>query len=254
MHKLLFIGSLILCCCAVPAVWADDHEDESYILLINHYNVDPEHINAFMAGGEAWKKCYLDNGGTENWTIWRRMQGDGITFTFTKAFSNWQHFFAGEEAVNKCQSVVSEQIMPYVLSMNGGFARSIPEWTSNDAAGGLIVDVYNFRIKDYELFNTTVEAVETAIKDDGKGPHSWYYTIGGRDDAEFFVVEYYADPVAMDAKTPGVWERLDEAVGEERSKQLQNDFVNSVDEMWSYLYAQLPDLSHTAENSGTAQE
>jgi hypothetical protein len=141
MHKLLLIGSLLLCCCAVPAVVADDHEDESYILLINHYNVAPEHINEFMAGGEAWKKCYLENGGTETWTIWRRMQGEGITFTFTKPFANWQHFFAGEEAV-----------------------------------------------------------------------------------------------------------------GEERSKQLQNDFINSVDEMWSYLYAQLPDLSHLPASSGTAQE
>ncbi|RUO57918.1 hypothetical protein [Pseudidiomarina insulisalsae] len=225
---------------------ADNHEDDAkFYLSMSEVQVKLGHSTAFLDAVKAWKSCYEGAGGTSPWNIWRRLQGESNTFVLTSSHKNWQAFFAEDEASKACESVAREQIVPHMEKACFHVASFIPEWSDSSDASSSYVAVYNFKVRDYRLFDSTVEAIEKAIDDDGGTDAFWYYGMGGRDQADYFVVETFADTAALDADDPGVWKRLEAAVGEEKKNKLQSDFMKSVDEWWSYLYIRLEEVSYS---------
>lgn len=222
---------------------ADDHDDESYYLSMSEFTLKTGHTKPFMEGAKAWRECYIKAGGDKPYNVWRRLQGDGNTIVLTSAYKNWQSFFSESEAGKQCEKIVDEQIVPHMASTSFNMAGFMPKWSGDPEGTGKFVAVYNFKVADYELFESTVEAIESAVKDDG-GPDSyWYYSMGGRDVADYFVVEEFADAEALDADDPGIWKRVEAKLGEEKKDQLQQDFMKSLNEWWSYMYIHLEDLS-----------
>lgn len=245
MRKLPFYSTLTaLAVLLLPmAAQADDHEDESYYLSMSEFTLKTGHSKAFMEGAKAWRKCYTDAGGNKSYNVWRRLQGEGEVVVLTSAHKNWQGFFSKDEAASKCENIVDKQIMPHMEKTAFNMAGFMPKWSGDPAGTGSFVAVYNFKVTDYELFESTVEAIQAAVKDDN-GPDSyWYYSMGGRGVSDYFVVEEFANAEELDADDPGIWKRLETAVGTDRKDELQQNFMRSINEWWSYLYIHLEDIS-----------
>ena len=68
MKKLFYL--LLLC----PILMLSQ-ENESFLLNLSEITLKPGHEAQFIEGVKAYKKCYNDNEGKENWNMWRRMQG-----------------------------------------------------------------------------------------------------------------------------------------------------------------------------------
>ncbi|MGQ4276892.1 hypothetical protein ACQ5ES_07590 [Pseudidiomarina sp. E22-M8] len=234
---------------ASPTAFADDHEEESFYLSISELSVKLGHTKAFKDGVKAVKKCYQDAKGKEPWSIWNRVQGAGNVFVVTSTYENWQGFFADDESDKTCRSVVRDHVIPHIDSTYHKIASFKSDWSNIESPSGNFVAVYNFKVTNYELFNVTVGAIEDGLKDDGGPGAAWYSVIGGRDQADYFVVEYFADAAALDADDPSVWKRLEAAVGKAEADKLRKDFRQSVGEWWSYMYARYDDLSYTPSTS-----
>ncbi len=249
MRKLPFYKTVAaLAALLLPlSVQADDHEEDGYYLSMSEFTLKIGHTKAFMEGAKAWRKCYTDAGGKEPYNVWRRLQGEGNVLVLTSAHKNWQAFFSKDESAMKCEKIVDEQIVPHMESTAFNMAGFMPKWSGEPGGNSSYVAVYNFKVADYELFESTVEAIEAAVKDDG-GPDSyWYYTMGGRGVADYFVVEEFADTAALDADDPGIWKRVEAALGEEKRQQIQSDFMKSLNEWWSYMYIHLEDISYAGK-------
>lgn len=232
-----------------PTVIADDHEDDSFYLSISELSVKVGHTDAFMEGVKAVRQCYQDAGGKEPWSIWHRVQGEGNVFVVTSTYKNWQGFFADDEVGEKCRSVVHDEVISHIDSTYHQMASFMPDWSNIESPSGKFVAVYNFKVTNYDLFEATVAAIEDGLKDDGGPGAAWYSVLGGRDQADYFVVEYFADPAALDADDPGVWKRLEAALGKDKADKLQQDFMASISEWWSYMYALHEGLSYTPSTS-----
>ncbi|CAB0151872.1 hypothetical protein PSI9734_02232 [Pseudidiomarina piscicola] len=251
MQKFLLLLSLTLSLLLLSnfQAHADDHEDESFYLSISELSVKLGHTQAFMDGVKAVRDCYQEAGGKEPWWLWNRVQGPGNVFVVTSTYKNWQGFFADDSVGEGCRGVVRDKVVPHIDSTYHNMASYLPDWSSIETTGGNFVAVYNFKVNNYELFESTVAAIEEGLKDDGGPGAAWYYTMGGRGQADYFVVEYFTDPKALDADDPGVWQRLEAAVGKEKSSALQQDFRKSIGEWWTYLYALHEDLSYAATSA-----
>lgn len=246
MRKLPFyLTAISLAVLLSPTVGkADDHEDKEYYLSMSEFTLKTGHAKPFMEGAKAWRKCYIDAGGKKSYNVWRRLQGEGDVIVLTSAYKDWQGFFTKDEAAMKCEKIVDEKIVPHMDKTAFNMAGFMPKWSGDPNGTGSFVAVYNFKVADYELFEATVEAIEAAVKGDG-GPDSyWYYTMGGRGVADYFVVEEFADAAALDADDPGIWKRVEAAAGIEKKDQLQGDFMKSINEWWSYMYIHLDDISY----------
>lgn len=246
MRKLpLYLASTALAVLLLPlSVQADDHEDNGYYLSMSEFTLKTGHVKPFMEGAKAWRECYTKAGGTKPYNVWRRLQGDGQVVVLTSAYKDWQAFFSENTFAKKCEKIVDEQIMPHMESTAFNMAGFMPKWSGDPNGTGSFVAVYNFKVADYELFESTVEAIEAAVKGDG-GPDSyWYYSMGGRGVADYFVVEEFADAEALDADDPGIWKRVETAAGAETKEKLQGDFMKSINEWWTYMYIHLEDLSY----------
>ncbi|MDN7127508.1 hypothetical protein [Pseudidiomarina terrestris] len=251
MKKFLLLISV--CFCITPLLSqvasADNHERESFYLSTTELSVKLGHTQAFMDGVKAVRECYKNAGDDTPWWIWSRIQGPGSVFVVTGNYENWQEFFADDATDESCRGVVQERVLPHLDSTDHQIASYMPDWSSDQPSAASFVVVYYFTVSDFELFEKTVAAIEKGIKGDGGQSADWYYKMGGRDSSHFFVVEPYADAAALDAEDPGVWKRLETAVGKKKAEKLQADFRASVSEWWSYMYALHQDLSYMPESS-----
>lgn len=243
-----YLTAALFAVLSLPTVaFADDHDDESYYLSMSEFTLKTGHSKAFMAGATEWRECYTKAGGDKRYNVWRRLQGQGNVVVLTSAYKNWQAFFSEDEAAKKCEKIVDEKIVPHIESTALNMAGFMPKWSATPSPAKDYVAVYNFKVANYELFENTVEAIEDAVKDDG-GPDSyWYYGMGGRGNADYFVVEEFADAKALDADDPSIWKRLEDAVGKEHKDELQSNFMSSINEWWSYLYIYLEDISYAGK-------
>lgn len=56
---------------------------------MSEITVKPGQESEFNEGEKLWKKCYLENKGTDKFNIWRRVQGEGIVYVLTRMMDNW---------------------------------------------------------------------------------------------------------------------------------------------------------------------
>ncbi|RUO52267.1 hypothetical protein [Pseudidiomarina homiensis] len=247
MRKLPFYLTAMAVLLTPTLAQADDHEDNGYYLSMSEFTLKTGHIKPFGEGAKAWLECYNKAGGEKSYNLWRRLQGNGHVAVLTSAYKDWQAFFSEDEAAKKCEKIVDEQITPHMESTAFHMAGFMPKWSGEPGGSDKYVAVYNFKVADYELFESTVEAIEAAVKDDGGPDSHWYYSMGGRGVADYFVVEGFADAAELDADDPGIWKRVEAKLGAEKKDQLQGDFMKSINEWWTYMYIHLEDLSYAGK-------
>lgn len=235
-------GALALALIAPFALAQDD--EQGYLLGLSEYTAKTGHYREFQDGIEAWIDCYKENGGTNQWSTWYRMQGDGTVYTVASTSEGWADMSSDDEAAQACHGVVADQIRPHLKSTSRMVAHSIPE-LSKPAEDYSVVEVHNFQVKDAFAFRSTVSEISSIVRaDEDLAPGVWYDVRGGRDSADFFLVTQFADMSDFDQDRPGVWALLEKHSGKEKAERLREQLMDATDEYWSYVYSRVDELSH----------
>ncbi|MGC9344261.1 MAG: hypothetical protein ACP5E3_16275 [Bacteroidales bacterium] len=221
-------------------------EEESFILSLTEFTVKPGHDFEFREGIKAWKDCYLENGGEWSWTIWRRVQGEGNVYILSSSMSSWAEMDeTGDEAGKECRDMSRELINPHIEKAKYNLARYMPEMSKTEPMEYDVVWVTNWTVNDGDKFRGTVNEITDIIRDVEGDPRGfWYGVMGGAvDEADYFVVDPYKNFAAMDEDRDGVWTLVEKSKGEKKKDELRQNFLDSVDEAWAYMYTREKELS-----------
>jgi hypothetical protein len=222
-------------------------EPTGHLLSIFEMHVKAGHNDPFQAGIAAWKECYLGQKGERAWNTWRRQQGQGNVYVVAFRLNNWAALDTPNEAAQKCQSVVMEQITPHVHAEMGSnsYAKLVPA-ISRNAPVSDVIWVNNFRADDTRLMMRTVEQIIGAMAEAEGQPRGFWYDVqgGGAASAHYFAVTPFENFAALDDPRSGVWEVVAKVRGEAESERLRADFRTSLDHSWAYLFRRVPELSH----------
>lgn len=223
-------------------------EPAGHLLSIFEMHVKAGHNDQLKAGIAAWKECYLAQKGDRAWNTWQRQQGQGNVYVVAFRLQNWSALDTPHEPSQKCQSVVTEKIMPHVHTEKGAnsYAKLLPAISRNAPVSDLIW-VNNFRADDPRLMLRTIEQIIGAMTEAEGQPRGFWYDVqgGGTDSADYFVVTPFENFSALDDTRAGVWEVVAKVRGEAEAERMRTDFRTSLDDSWSYLYKRVPELSHS---------
>jgi hypothetical protein len=221
-------------------------EDESFILSMTEFTIKPGHDFEFREGIKAWKECYLENGGEWSWRIWQRVQGEGNVYILASSMSNWAEMDeSGDEAGKECRDLARELINPHIESAKYNLARYMPDISKKNPMEYDVIWVTNWTVKDGWKFQNTVKEITNIIRDvEGDTRGYWYNVMGGAvDEADYFVVDPYKNFAAMDEERDGVWALVEKSKGEKKKDELRQNFMDSVDKAWAYIYTREKELS-----------
>jgi hypothetical protein len=247
--KISLFGAAICLISALASqnAWAQDNE-ESAIMSLTEFTIKPGHNTQFREGVKAWKECYLEHEGDGRWYMSSRIQGTGSVYSLRSYTENWAEWDdPADEAGQACQNLALNLINPNVESATTHLSRFIPSISKTSGGGGGVVKVMYVRVKNGTLWGETVREVTSALRDaEGDAREYWYSSIGGGPDAPHYsAVTTYENFAAMDEDRDGIWTVVENQLGEEKRAELQGNFRESVDQLWSYLWRELPDLSHS---------
>jgi hypothetical protein len=221
-------------------------EPAGHLLSIFEMHVKAGHNDQLKAGIAAWKECYLAQKGERAWNTWQRQQGQGNVYVVAFRLNNWAVLDTPNEAGQKCQSVIMEQITPHVHPEKGSssYARLLPAISRNTPVSDVIW-VNNFRADDTRLMMGTIEQIVGAMAEAEGQPRGFWYDVQGGDaaSANYFVVTPFENFAALDDTRTGVWEVVAKVRGEAEAERLRADFRTSLDDSWAYLYRRMPELS-----------
>lgn len=223
-------------------------EDESMILSMTEFVVKPGHNTQFIEGVKAWKACYLENEGEWTWNMWSRVQGEGTVYGLTSFMENWAEMDdSSDPAGQACSNLAMNLINPNIESATRNFADTMPAISKAPGATMGMVGVTYWRVSNNSLFMNTVSEVISAIREaEGEPRGFWYDVVGGGLSApHYFVVTPYENFAAMDNERDGVWTIVENELGEDRRAELQQNFMESVDQSWSYMWRLVADLSYS---------
>lgn len=219
---------------------------ESQILTMSELTIKQGHNEQFKAGVKLWKECYEKNNGTDSWNLWSRMQGEGNVYVLTGLVKNWAELDKDDPASEPCRAIVRDLIMPHIEKNVYHLASTMPELsTTKQNPDRTVVWVTYFRVKNSTVFNATIKEIGAAVKAvEGDVRGTWYSFIGGAEEApDYFVANSYKDFAEMDVKRDGVWKIMENKHGVKKAEQIRNDFRNSLDGSWSYVFVLNKELS-----------
>ena len=234
---------------SAPAVQAQDEED-SMILSMTEFVVKPGHNTQFMEGVKAWKECYLEHEGEWTWNMWSRVQGEGNVYGLTSFMENWAEMDdTSDEAGQACQNLAVNLINPSVEKATRNMASTIPSLSRAPGAAMDVINVRYWRLDNQNLFRETVSEVESTLVDVEGEPRSWWYELNGGDlnAPHFFVVTPYENFAAMDNERDDVWTVVENEHGEDKREELQNNYRESVDETWAFMWRRMAEMSYSGE-------
>jgi hypothetical protein len=234
-HTLLTLG---VCAMLVfgSAAFAQQ-EDDSHMLQITRVEVNFGHISNFREGMQAWRSCYIDNDGSNHWSVWNNVDGRAGVFHIVSVMENWAGFDSPDSASRECRPVIEEQIAPHVTSVETIYARHMAEW-SGEAEDYDVVRLHHFRAAgNGQQFRETVGEITGILKEAGyEHLGGWYSVIGG-DSARpnYFVVDHYTNFADLDEDRTGPYQAVVDAVGEERGDALWEQFGESLRDDREYV-------------------
>jgi hypothetical protein len=242
MRKLLFLVLLL-------PILALSQGNNSYLLNMSEITVKQGHDAQFVEGVKAWKKCYADNGGTDKWNFWRRVQGEGTVYVLTSTMANWAEMDKDDDAAGKaCRMNVVNLIIPNVKSFEYNIAQSMPNLSRSSAMPETtsLVWVYNIKTSNSASFLEAVGEMTTTLKKaEGDSRGTWYNVQGGAPDrSNYFISVPYDNFAAMDVDSDGVWKVYEKANGKAKTDALRAKFRASVSSDWSYMYTLNKELSN----------
>ena len=245
--SLFGLAIFLITALASQNTWAQDNE-ESVIMSLTEFTIKPGHNTQFVEGVKTWKECYLEHEGEWTWYMSRRVQGTGNVYALRSYMENWAEMDdASDEAGEACQNLVVNLINPNIEKATTHLSRFIP---SISKAGGSadVVNVMYVRVKNGTQFMETVREVESIVGDvEGEPRGYWYGSIGGDINAPHYsLATPYENFAAMDEERDHVWTVVENELGEEKRAELQSNFRESVDQIWSYMWRNVPDLANRA--------
>lgn len=241
MRKLLTLLLLL-------PLMAISQSNEPFLLNMTEISVKQGHNEEFIQGMKAYRKCFEDNGGTYESSLWRRIQGEGTVYVLTSTMANWAEMDEGQsDAGAKCWNNVLNHVRPHIKSVGRNIARSMPDLsrTTPMPETTTVVWVYNVITNDGNSFTDAVKELVGAFKKvEGDSRGTWYVTQGGSPGtSDFFVALPNDNFAAMDVDRDGVWTVYEKANGKAKTDALRAKFRAAVSKDWSYLY-RLIDLSN----------
>lgn len=231
---------------SATAVQAQD-EDDSMILSMTEFVIKPGHTTQFREGVKAWKECYVENEGDWTWDMWSRVQGEGTVFGLTSFMENWAEMDdASDEAGQACSNLAMNLINPSVESANRNLSTNMPSMSRTPGDNMGLVSVTYWRVSNSSQFLETVAEITSAISEAEGEPRGYWYDVvgGGLTAPHYFVVGPYVNFAAMDNDRDGVWTVVENELGANRRAELQSNYRESVDQVWSYMWRHVADLSY----------
>jgi len=224
------------------------NDNPGIIMSLTEFTVKAGHNTQFTEGIKTWKTCYLENKGEWTWNMWQRIQGEGNVYVLTSTMANWAEMDnTSDEAAQACQNMVRDLINPNVEKTVQNMARSIPDLSKTSPSEGSVANVFFFRVKNSTKFRGVVDEVENVLnRVEGEPRGYWYGAVGGDLNApHYFVSTLYSNFAAMDADRDDVWTVVEKADGKKKRDQLQADFRDSVEQVWSFMFRKVDEISHT---------
>ncbi len=244
----LMLCSILLIGLSTNLQAQDDSENEPMLLSISEFTVKLGHNMAFQEGVKAWKSCYLENDGQWTWNMWNRMNGEGTVYYLTSYSAGWTEFAAEDPAGQACYRQAAELIMPAVEKVEDHFAWTKPEWsmTPGDVTN-TVVEVAYFRLKNRGLFNSLASEVMDIIEEvQGSKRSMWYEAHGGGPDAFHYMNVFpYENMEALDEPFESAWDIVAEQEGDDKRDELLEDYRNSVENSWMYVFRLNEEMSHS---------
>lgn len=224
-------------------------QNESFLLNMTELTVKLGHNEQFREGMKAYKKCYVDNGGTNKWNLWHRVQGEGSVYVLTSTMAKWAEMDEDrDDAGKKCWINVVNLIRPHLKSVAYNIASSMPELsrTTPMPETTTLVWVYNAKTSNSTAFREGIAELSAAMKKaEGNLRGTWYNVQGGGPDAaNYFIGVPYDNFAALDADRDGVWTIYEKANGKAKTDALRAKFRASISEDWSYMYTLNKELSN----------
>ncbi len=222
------------------------NNNESELLTVSEITVKHGHNAQFIEGVKKWKECYLENNGTDNWNIWRRVQGEGTVYVLTGLMANWAEMDKEDPAGKECYTTVLNFIMPHVEKTNYNIARTMPEHSTSFPEDTKLVWVTFFKVKNSVDFMEIVKTVGDAIKaKEGKPRGIWYNYAGGAQDSPDYMVSTplkgYAD---LDISRDNPAKVYEDAAGKKKTDEMRAKWRGAVGDEWSYIYTLNSELSN----------
>ena len=241
MRKLLYLILLL------PFV-AISQEIPSFLLNLSEITVKSGHNAQFVEGVKSWKKCYKDNDGKDEWSMWRRVQGEGTVYTMTSTMANWAEMDDDNDPAGKeCRMIVVNLIMPHVKSVHYNIARSIPDFSRSTAMpeDTKLVWVYNVKTSNSTSFKECVGELTSALKKaEGDSRGIWYSLQGGAPEiADYFIGIPFKNFADLDVDRDGVWKIYEKTNGKAKADALRAKIRASISSDWSYMYNLSEELS-----------
>ncbi|MDT8347057.1 MAG: hypothetical protein RQ756_04590 [Flavobacteriaceae bacterium] len=238
MKKLLF-------CLAMLPLMLLGQTNEPQILSMLEITVKQGHHAQFMDGMKKWKECYIENKGSDNYSVWRRVQGEGTVYVISGMMANWAEMDKEDPASDACYTTVLNFIMPHVSNVANNYGWTMPKISRNPMQNTKVGWVTFFRVNSSSKFMEVVNAITDAMKAKEGTPRGlWTSVIGGGVDApDYFVMTPFQSFAEMDKDRDGVWKVLEDAIGKKKKDEMQEQFQASVDDIWSYMYTLNSELS-----------
>lgn len=244
---------------AIALTWtlqgvADNHEkDGAQKLAIHHVHVKMGHGAAFQAGMEAYSACLAEGGYEDSYSVWQALDGNRTGYHIVSSFDMWAEFDEEDEISKACweKEGIRDGVFDHMASWKTSYAKRMPDW-SGDAEGYTVVKLHNFRVDDGSEFRALVSEVAGYMKEaDYEHQGSWYDVISrGHKDADYFVVEHFANFAAMDEKRKGANGILKDAVGEEKAKEFWEKFGDTLADdygYWSIMLAKKDSMGYSPD-------
>lgn len=236
-------------------VAADHHAaDGNYKIAVHHVHVKMGHGAEFRAGMEAYSACLADNDYEDSYSVWHAVDGDRTGYHIVSQFDMWAEFDEENEISDACweKEEIRDGVFNHMASWETQYAERLPDW-SGDADGYTVVKLHNFRVEDGAEFRSLVGEISGYMKKANyEHQGTWYDVIGGGHwDADYFVVEHFANFAAMDEKRKGANGVLRDAVGEEKADQFWDDFGETLTEengYWSNTLVRRDSMGYSPED------
>lgn len=225
-------------------------KEKSYILSMTEFTVKPGHDFKFREGIKAWKECYLGNEGEWNWTVWKRVQGNGNVYALTSYMEKWAEMDEVDDAGKECRDIARELINPHIESSGYFLYRTMPEISSDSDTDNKLVWVTFWDVHNSSIFRETINQVSGILeKAEGNTRGTWYVSMGGEPDTpNYFVASPYESYASLDESEDKVWEVVAKSEGEKARDELRENLRNSVNDVWAFIYERQDELSNIPVN------
>jgi hypothetical protein len=228
--------------CALPFTANGQEPSDTHKLAIHHIKVKMGHGPKFRQGLEALAKCLADGKAEGGYSVWAAVDGDRTAFHIVSDFDNWAELDEEDEVSNACweKDGMREGLFDHMASWKTHYATRMPDW-SGTAEGYDLVRLHHFRVDDARKFRELVGEAVGHMKAANYAHMGTWYDVepGAPGQPDFFVVDHFTNFAAMDEDRKGANGILVDAIGEDKTAEFWDDFMDTLSADKGYWAATL---------------